>query len=228
MLAAAISWAAEEGFDSYAWQIPCALGTVMERRSHWREWAAVSAIALAAAQRSRDLTGQAHSHHRLGQALLARGLHREARIELRQALGLFERLGDPARQGDVYVALSTALAEGRLFADAVTCAQRALARYRATSHVAGQSIALNNIGWFEAQLGRYELALVRCQEALGLSREAGEHECEALTLDSIGHIQHRLRRHAEAIASYQQALRLERAIGDRYNYAGTLTRLGDV
>jgi len=227
VLVTAIPWAAEEGFDSYAWQIPCGLGTIMERRAHVREWAIVSEVALGAAERSRDLAGQAHSHHRLGQALLARGSHPEAGAHLRQALELFGRLGDPARQGDIYIALSTTLSEERLFADAVTCARRALDLYRATSHVAGQSIALNNIGWFEAQLGRYEQALVHCQQALGLSREAGEQECEALTLDSIGHVQHRLRRHAEAIASYDQALELEQAIGDRYNYACTLIRLGD-
>src|SRR6266851_2130136 len=156
VLVAATFWAAEGGFDSHAWQIPCGLGTIMERRAYCREWAIVSEVALGAAQRSGDLTGQAHSHHRLGQALLARGSYPEARIHLRQALALFDRLGDPARQGDIYVALSTMLSEERLFADAVTCAQRALDLYRATSHVAGQSIALNNIGWFEAQLGRYE------------------------------------------------------------------------
>ena len=227
VLVAATFWAAEGGFDSHAWQIPCGLGTIMERRAYCREWAIVSEVALGAAQRSGDLTGQAHSHHRLGQALLARGSYPEARIHLRQALALFDRLGDLARQGDIYVALSTMLSEQRLFADAVTCAQRALDLYRATSHVAGQSIALNNIGWFEAQLGRYEQALVYCQQALDLSREAGEHECEALTLDSIGHAHHRLGHHAEAITSYERALQLCEAIGDRYNYAGMLIRLGD-
>jgi tetratricopeptide (TPR) repeat protein len=228
VLVAVISWAAEEGFDSYAWQIPCALGTIMERRAHWREWAIVGEIGLGAARRSHDLTGQAHCHHRLGQALLARGSYPQARAQLRQALMLFDRLGDSARQGDVYVALSTALSADGLFAEAVTNAQRALALYRATSHVAGQSIALNNIGWFEAQLGRYEQALVYCGEALHLSREAGERECEALTLDSIGHAHHRLSQHAEAISSYEQALHLEQAIGDRYNSARTLMCLGDV
>jgi DNA-binding SARP family transcriptional activator/tetratricopeptide (TPR) repeat protein len=227
VLVAAVLLAAKAGFDRHAWQIPCGLGTIMERRAYWREWAVVSEIALGAAQRSGDLTGQAHSHHRLGQALLARGSYPQARIHLRQALALFGRLGDPARQGDTYVALSTTLSEERLFADAITCAWRALDLYRATSQVAGQSIALNNIGWFEAQLGRYEQALVCCQQALDLSREAGEHECEALTLDSIGHAHHRLGHHAEAITSYGRALQLEQAIGDRYNYAGTLIRLGD-
>jgi DNA-binding SARP family transcriptional activator/Tfp pilus assembly protein PilF len=228
VLVTAISWAAEEGFDCHAWQIPCGLGTIMERRAHLREWAMVCQIALDAAERSRDLTGQAHSHHRLGQALLAQGSHPAARTHLRQALALFERLGDPARQGDIYIALSTTLSEEKLFAEAVTCAQRALELYRATSHIAGQSVALNNIGWFEAQRGRYEQALGHCQQALDLSRETGEHECEALTLDSIGHVQHRLSNHTGAIASFERALQLEQAIGDRYNYACTLIRLGDV
>src|ERR1700730_2325214 len=223
VLVAATFWAAEGGFDSHAWQIPYGLGTIMERRAYWRGWG----HARRGAQRSADLIGQAHSHHRLGQALLARGSYPEARIHLRQSRALFDRLGDLARQGDIYVALSTMLSEERLFADAVTCAQRALDMYRATSHVAGQSIALNNIGWFEAQLGRYEQALVYCQQALDLSREAGEHECEALTLDSIGHAHHRLGHHAEAITSYERALQLCEAIGDRYNYAGVLIRLGD-
>ncbi|HEV2372097.1 MAG TPA: BTAD domain-containing putative transcriptional regulator [Streptosporangiaceae bacterium] len=228
VLAATISWAAEEGFDSYAWQIPCTLGTIMERRAHLREWAAVSEVALGAAQRSADLAGQAHSHHRLGQALFAQGSYPAAGAHLRQALELFGSLGDSARQGDTYIALSMALSAEGQFADAVNSAQRAFDLYRTISHVAGQSIALNNIGWFEAQLGRYEQALVYCQQALDLAREAGERENEALTLDTIGHAHHRLSRYAEAITSYEQAIELEQAIGDRYNYAGTLTRLGDV
>jgi tetratricopeptide (TPR) repeat protein len=228
VLVAAVSWAAEEGFDTYAWQIPCALGTIMERRAHWREWAIVSEIALAAARRSRDLTGQAHSHHRLGQALLAHDSYPEASNHLRQALVLFDRLGEPARQGDVYVALSSTLSGQRRYGDAITCAQRALALYRANGHIAGQSIALNNLGWFETQRGRYEQALVYCGQALDLAREAGEPECEALTLDSIGHAHHRLGHHTEAITSYELALNLEQAIGDRYNSASTLIRLGDV
>jgi DNA-binding SARP family transcriptional activator/Tfp pilus assembly protein PilF len=228
VLVAAIFWAAEMGFDDYAWQIPCGLGTIMERRAYWREWVAVSEIALAAAQRSGELTGQAHSHHRLGQALLARACLPEAGEHLRRALALFGTIGDSARQGDTYVALSTMLAEQGMFADAVISARQALDLYRAVSHVAGQSIALNNIGWFEAQLGRYEEALVDCQQALDLSLEAGDHECEALTLDSIGHAHHRLGHHGEAKRAYERALQLEQAIGDRYNYARTLVCLGDV
>jgi DNA-binding SARP family transcriptional activator/Tfp pilus assembly protein PilF len=228
VLVAAVSWAAEEGFDSYAWQIPCALGTIMERRAHWREWTIVSEIALGAAQRSRDLTGQAHSHHRLGQARLAHGSYPEAGNHLRQALVLFDRLGEPARQGDAYIALSVTMSAQRRYGDAVGFAQRALALYRANGHIAGQSIALNNMGWFESQRGRYEQALVYCGQALDLSREAGEPECEALTLDSIGHAHHSLGHYAEAITSYELALQLEQAIGDRYNSASTFTRLGDV
>lgn len=120
------------------------------------------------------------------------------------------------------------MASDAINGDAVTCAQRALALYRANGHIAGQSIALNNMDWFESQRGRYEQALLNCGQALDLSREAGEPECEALTLDSIGHAHHRLGHHAEAITAYELALHLEQAIGDRYNSTSTFIRLGDV
>src|SRR5437016_9778083 len=123
----------------------------MERRAHWREWAIVGEIALGAAQRSRDLTGQAHSHHRLGQALLKHGSYPEAGNHLRQALALFGRLGEPARQADVYIALSSTMSGRRRYGDAVTCAQRALALYRANGHIAGQSIALKQYGLVRIQ-----------------------------------------------------------------------------
>jgi DNA-binding SARP family transcriptional activator/tetratricopeptide (TPR) repeat protein len=227
VLVAIVAHAAEAGFDSFAWQIPCGLGTIMNRRAYWRDWIIVSETALAAAGRSGDLTGQAHSHHRLGQALLAHGSYPEAQAHLRQALALFGKLEDPARQGDIHVALSAALCAESRFADALTCARQALEVYRGAGHVAGQAVALNNIGSLEAQLGQPEQALTHCRQAFGLAREVGDREYEAGSLDGIGLAQHQLGRHAEAVAAYDHALRLWRAIGDRYNYAGTLTRLGD-
>ena len=59
VLLAAVSLAAETGFDTCAWQLPWAMTSFLDWRGYWHEWAAVQRTALAAATRHGDKAGQA-------------------------------------------------------------------------------------------------------------------------------------------------------------------------
>ncbi len=227
VLVAAIAAAVEGGFDTHTWQILTTVATFLAREGHWPEWFAASKTALAAAQRSGDLTGLAHAHRRLGNAFAEQGSYQEADAHLRQALTLYDTLGDDAQHGSTHLSLASALDRQNHPVQALAHARRALELYRNASHQEGQAWALNEIGWCHDLLGEYEQALTFCLPALGLSRELGDQYIEASTLDSIGYAYHHLGRHAEAITHYQLALRLRRVAVYRYSEANTLTHLGD-
>jgi DNA-binding SARP family transcriptional activator/tetratricopeptide (TPR) repeat protein len=111
--------------------------------------------------------------------------------------------------------------------DWVGTQQEAIDLFGRAGRHAAQARALNNCGWYHAQLGENDLALARCEEALRLHRRIGDRYGEANTRDSLGLAHHHLGDHERAIEEYREALRAWREVGDRYNEAGTLGRLGD-
>jgi hypothetical protein len=66
VLLAAISLASDNGSDAHAWQILATMTNFLDWQGHWRDWAATQRIAVAAARRLGDETGQADSHHNCG------------------------------------------------------------------------------------------------------------------------------------------------------------------
>jgi DNA-binding SARP family transcriptional activator len=226
-LVSATARASVLGFDDHAWRLAWVLVTILERQGYWREWHRVSEIALGASRRTEDLPGQAHAHSWLGAALAALGEHAEARVQFGQAAALFERLGDHTRRGIVHTNICRALEREDRYGAALEHAQEALECFREVDHVLGQASALNNIGWYQANLGRNEQGLDHCLLALELVRASGDPYGEAGTLDTIGSIQHRLGRHAACLESFEHALLIQRKAGEKALEALTLTHLGD-
>ena len=106
-------------------------------------------------------------------------------------------------------------------------AQQALALFQSAGHDTGRARALNAVGWFHAQLGDYQQAIVCCQQALDLQREIDDHFGLAETYDSLGYAHRHLGHQKEATTCYQQAIDLYGELGDRYSEADTLVSLGD-
>lgn len=92
---------------------------------------------------------------------------------------------------------------------------------------AGEASALNGVGWFRAQLGDYDQALLDCQRALTLHHQTGNRNGQASTWDSLGFIHHHRGDTRQAIACYEHALATNRELGDRHSQTTTLDRLGD-
>jgi tetratricopeptide (TPR) repeat protein len=68
----------------------------------------------------------------------------------------------------------------------------------------GHADALNALGWYHAQLRRYEEAVGCCRRALALHENTGHLLGQAGTLDSLGYAYDRLGRHEAALACYQR------------------------
>ncbi|MGI5175220.1 AfsR/SARP family transcriptional regulator [Dactylosporangium sp. CA-152071] len=226
-LLAATAAAAYQDLGVYAWQLASALSTYLDRGGHWHDWAATWRIALQAAERTADRTGQAHAHSGLGLAHNRLGRYPRAHYHLRRADDLFEQLDDQV--GQAYTKLRMSLVhEGRGDRPAaLAAAQQALSLFHTARHRIGQGQALNSVGWLHAQLGRHADAIEHCELAVDAHRELADQEGLANALDSLGFAHHSRGDHRQAMVHYRQALVVLRELADPYYETITLAHLGD-
>jgi DNA-binding SARP family transcriptional activator len=228
VLLAAVTLAADNGFDACAWQLPRAMARFLDRRGHWHEWAAVQRIAQAAALRLGDSTGQIASVRLLACACIMLGDYADAEALLAECLQLSQSTGD--LEGELYVYLCLAWLAGdhlEHYAEALAYCEHALALSRRIGDHASEAIHLNGVGWFHAKLGNYPQALIFCQQALDMHHQGSNRTDEGAAWDSLGYIHHHLGHFAEAADCYSHSVGIFRDIGDRFNAADSLTRLGD-
>jgi tetratricopeptide (TPR) repeat protein/transcriptional regulator with XRE-family HTH domain len=226
VLVAAINLAADLGFDRYAWQLPAIMATFYERRGNWSDHAAVQHIALTAAQRAGDKTGQATAHVYLVYISTMRGSHDSAQRHFQQAQALLRQTGLRTGQARAHLAMGHALDDRGKYHEAMQHAKRALELYRTEGHQGGQAVALHNIGWTQGQLGHRRQALNSLQQALDLLRALGHLPGEAAAWGSLGYTHSRLAHHAEAGDCYARAVELHSRLGDLWSQASMLAGLG--
>lgn len=227
VLMAVVRLAAEQKFDTHAWQIPWALVRYLDWTGNWNEWAATQRTALAAAERLGDQAGQAHAHRFLGDAHARLGSCHDTRTHLSRARELYRQIGDRVGEAHSRIRLAmTAELEGD-FADALSNARQALDLYAFSGDRPGQAHALNAVGWCHVLLGDFAQALGYCGRALDLHREFGNKYGQAAAWDSLGYAHHHLGDHSLAIACYQQAIYLHSTVGDRCDQAEVLGRLAE-
>ncbi|MFL6123500.1 AfsR/SARP family transcriptional regulator [Actinophytocola sp.] len=226
-LLALVSTAAQHGFDQHAWQLPWALATFLDRRSHWNDLAAAAETALTAARRLSSRPGQARAHGLLGRAHAWLRAPDLAHDHFGRALRLFEQTDDLANMALTHRAVAWVWEQQDLHAQALEHARRALDLYRTSNRKDGTARALNSVGWYCTLLGKPKQALTFCEEALALHQELDDLDGAAHTWDSIGHAHHRLGQHDQATIAYRHAIRLFATLGDSYYQAAVLVRLGD-
>jgi DNA-binding SARP family transcriptional activator/DNA-binding XRE family transcriptional regulator len=229
-LVAAVSLAAEKGFDVHAWQLAFSLETFLYRRGHWHDWAATQHTALAAACRLGDRDAQALAHSGIGNAQIYARRPGDALSHLATALRLRKEAGDIDGQARVHLYIGQALESQGRFREALTHGRQALRLSRTTGAPAGstQAEANNVVGWDLAMLGSYPQALRYCQRAIALTRQLGNKHNEPSMLDSLAYVHRHLGHHAEAADCYRRAVELYDELGHRYQKAVTLAYLGDV
>jgi DNA-binding SARP family transcriptional activator/tetratricopeptide (TPR) repeat protein len=228
VLLAAVQLAADAGHGGHAWQLAWMLSPALIRRGSWTDNARTQHAALAAARRTGDTAGEAHSRHGLALGYARSGRFHDAYPQFQHALRQFEAIGDHVSQARIHDSLAWLSEREQRPADSLSHALRALDLFRAAEHLPGQAMALNSIGFCHALLGDYQQAITSCEQALNATREAGDHNGEAATWDSLGYIHHQLGEHERAVTCYQQAVGLYRELADRFNEADTLDHLGDV
>jgi tetratricopeptide (TPR) repeat protein len=227
VLVAAVSFAAENGFDEHAWQLPWVIWRYLELQGHWPELAAIQRVALEVATRLGDLARQAEAHRILAGALGSASDHKQARVHLEACLDLYRQAGDQAGEGRAHYSLAWVYTLMDRPADALSHAERALALFEGVGDVAGQARVQNTIAMCLAGVGKYQEAWVACQNAIELCRNVGDRRVEAHAWDSLGYVEQQLGRLPDAIACYRRALSILRELGYRYVEATILANLGD-
>jgi DNA-binding SARP family transcriptional activator/tetratricopeptide (TPR) repeat protein len=228
VLLALIGYAEAHGFDSYAWQIPWALGPFFHRRGRWRDYVASQQTALAAARRLGDPLARAHAHYLLGHAQAQLDDYDAAEPHVHQALNMFRDLGDRDGEAVVLNGLALMLEKQGRYEEALAYAVDALRMLKAVGHWWTQATLENGVGWLYAHLGQYTDALTYCQRALSLHRESGHRGGAADTLDSLGYIYLHLGDLTQAKAHYEQAIEAYRELGAVFGEGNSLAGLGDV
>ena len=228
VLNALVGYASANDFDSYAWQLPWALGPFFLRRGLRRNYAASEQTALEAARRLDDPVALAHAHYLLGHAQSQMNDYEAAEPNFRQALDLFRELGDRANEAVVLNGLAGMLEKQERYPEALAIALDALRMVKAAGHWWTQGTLENGVGWLYAHLGQYDEALTHCQRALSLHRESGHRAGAADTLDSLGYVYLHLDNLAQAKACYQQAIDAYREIGAPFGEGNSLAGLAEV
>ncbi|MEV0569293.1 BTAD domain-containing putative transcriptional regulator [Dactylosporangium sp. NPDC050588] len=223
----AVDQAAEAGYDGHVWRLAWATATFLSRGARWQDLTATQRVALASAERARDLVGQAHAHRDLALACNHTGRPEDATAHLQRAFDLFGELGDHVGQAYTCLFLGWVCEWQGRQRGALRHDERALALFQAAGHKVGQAKALNAVGWDHAQAGDYRQAISYCQLALTLHEALDNRTGAAKTWDSLGYAHQRLGRHELAIECFGHALALYRSTGDRYGEAETMDHLGD-
>lgn len=222
---AAITHAAESGFDEYALQLPSTLLNFFHRHGRWHDLIATQQVALTTAKLSNAHTEAADAHRLLGHAYGRLGQVSDARAHLYRALEYFQANGDRLGCARTHLGLSWLLEQAGDFADGMPHNQQALAEYQAVNDIRGQSIANNNMGLMYARAGETELAIRHCRRAIELAEECGAARNAGFAWDSLGTVYQLAGDYPQAASCYQQALRHRQQVPDLY--AGTLTRLAE-
>ncbi|GAA0909967.1 tetratricopeptide repeat protein [Virgisporangium aurantiacum] len=223
----AVELAASRGLDLHTWHLAWCLTTYLNRAGRWHEWFHVQTIALAAADRLGDLARRAYSHRDLAQSAIRLRRYEQARVQMRQALSLYEQAGDVIEQARCHGGMAWGEEQAGRFAEALAHAQAKLMLIPFGEDAAQTGSALNTVGWYHALLGDHEPALRLCRQGLQYFQTAGDLHGEAYTWESLGYIEQHLRNYQTAIEHYRRALTLCDKIGERYLGAKVSARLGE-
>ncbi|MFI9528175.1 ATP-binding protein [Micromonospora rosaria] len=218
--------ARDQDWHRLVWQLAGTLVTHQRQQGHSSDYIDTWRQGLAAAEALDDPSAQAWAHRQLGQAYSRAEQHDRADEHLHRALTLAGQADDLACEAATRRSLARAWARRGDDRRALAHAQHALRLYRRLDPVS-RARALNTVGWYLAQLHRYEQARRHCAEALALHRAHGYADGEALALDSLGYLDRIAGRHQAAVRHHRQAAEVFRRLGNAYKEADTLAHLAE-
>jgi tetratricopeptide (TPR) repeat protein len=223
--------AARTGFDTHAWRLPVVLWTFHNVCGHWHDGSRLHRLALAAARREGNRSGEAHTLRGLGSFAMSTGDAAEAYECLTAAQQAFRVLGDNLGLARTDVIFSQTLEFQGRHAEALAAMGDALRLSEtapADRHMMlVRASALNGSAWNSVQLGDLSEARAFCVQAIELCQAIGYSPGEAGTWDTLGVVLQRLGSHAEAVPCFLRAVSLDREMGNRYDLAMVLAHLGE-
>ncbi|NKE57716.1 tetratricopeptide repeat protein [Lentzea sp. PSKA42] len=214
-LMAATRVAAECGFDRIAWQIPGTLAVIYDNHDSADVWLATERAALEAARRVGDRYGQGVLLDRQG--IKFRKLRRadEALDCFREALEVFEFLGNGLGKARVTNGMGVVHMEAERLQEARASFERAItAEPLSDGETSMRALATVNLGDTHLKLGSPEEALRCVADAMPTLRRLDDVIVELVATRVQGVAQRELGMLAESRASFQTAVELIRRAGN--------------
>jgi tetratricopeptide (TPR) repeat protein/transcriptional regulator with XRE-family HTH domain len=221
----AIRSAAAAGQHEIAARIGALLGVYSNRSGAvWVE--DLYLIGLNSARRLGDVPVQAWLLAALG-ALTAKLEHDEEGIAwLRQAMSLYEELGDKLGKARVINDLGTAHHNLGRFEPALEYFEQAETLFDALGLDQMRAMSLSNAGTVCRSMGAYDQALARYTQALEIRRRTGDRHGEGATRTALGTAYRLMAEPAESLAQLHAAVAIQRDLGT--NHWWLLTALDEL
>ncbi|MFI7446497.1 BTAD domain-containing putative transcriptional regulator [Nonomuraea sp. NPDC049714] len=225
-LVAAVSHAAAHGPRPYAWLLVEAMKDVLHHRRTRGDWLRLAEIALAAAEKERDLRGQAAMCHSIGLARWRMTDLTSAMDHYERALELSQRAAWP--QGEAMALQGCGVVCKQLGEPhkAIPRYQRAVEIHHALGSKRGEARGLNNLASAHLMLARLNRAEECLRACLPLTDESGDRHLRTLTLVNLALVRWKQARLPEALEALDEALAVAQAAGLRYAEAVTYETFG--
>jgi len=225
---AAVSLAAEHGFDDLAWQLASALTPYFDLRGHQDDWHSTHTLALAAARRTGSLRAEAIVQRNVGQYLLYQDDYTESRVAFEESKALFERIGDAQGVGIALTGLATIL---RIDGDddlALDHCHEALRLFDEAGDRHGEAVARIGAGSVWMSRGCYAAAKRWFTDALELSAEIGDRHREAHAFKRLGLLYQHQGNLAAAREHVDRAIAIFTELGDDHCVGYANQNLGEL
>ncbi|HEX8867798.1 MAG TPA: tetratricopeptide repeat protein, partial [Lentzea sp.] len=228
VLLAAIKQAEAEDVCPHVWQLPWSMVTFFDRRGHWLDYARTLRTAAQAATKAGDRGALGRTLRFLGRSYTVLCDCEQAAHCYREALAIFEELGDLGSQAPTHRGMSVMYQTQAQYEKALVHGEIARKLFQHDENRAGEARTLHTLAWCSAELGRYEEGLDYSRQAITLFKALvpPDMQGEASAVDSYAYALHRLGRYADAIAHYDRAIALWAQLSNRFYEANTLMRLG--
>ncbi|WP_410654119.1 AfsR/SARP family transcriptional regulator [Amycolatopsis sp. lyj-112] len=225
---AAVSLAAELGFDALAWRLAAALAPYFDQRGHQDDWLHTHAVALAAARRSGEVRGEAIIQRNLGQIQLYQDSYADAQTAFEQSQLLFDKIGDAQGAAIALAGLGTVLRIKGEDTVALDHCHAALDQFSAAGDPHGEAVARIAIGAVWLARHRFADAERWFTEALEQSAEIGDRHREAHALKRLAMLQQHLGDLAGARERVDRAIAIFNELGDDHCVGYANQNLGEL
>lgn len=227
-LTAAITYAAEHGYDDHVWRLTDPVTTFFDRAGSVVDSRRVREVALRSARVLGNREAEASMLSFLGIAHMMLGDHDKARRCLESALPIAIEEGLDRGEASIRHQLGrVALRQGDP-AEALGLFRRGMEIDQKSGNREGLCWAHCRIGHALHALDQHEQALVHLNRAAALAQDIGESSAEAATLSEIGAIHRELGDLAMAAGCCEQALAIAQSVPDMTATATILVDLCDI
>jgi tetratricopeptide (TPR) repeat protein len=225
---AAARFAVGQRLPTIAWQLADAMWPLFLYRGRYTERLEFDRLGLDAARGGGDALGEAKMLNRIGLAVMNLGQFEEADAYFRQALSMWERMGDDYRVAGSLRRLGGVAAARELPGEAIDWFTRALAAYRELRASRKIALALSDLGDALTSAGRPAEAVTHLREADSLLAEISDPYNQARVLTRLGRAHEHTGDFAVAADQLRRALRSMRDIGSPRGEAEALAALGSL